>query len=63
MPTYEEKPWWELEGKPPPHEAQFEAEHERLRQERIRGRRERLDERERRRARTTVPPPGSPPAA
>jgi hypothetical protein len=32
--TRDEKPWWELEGKPPPHDSRFEAEAERLRQER-----------------------------
>ena len=55
--TNEEKPWWELEGKPPPHHAQFEAERERLRDERARTWRERLDKRERRRLKTSVPPP------
>jgi len=61
--THEEKPWWELEAKLPPHEERFEAERERLRAERARGWRARLDERERRRARTSVPPPETPPRA
>jgi len=58
MATYDEKPWWELEGKPPPHEAQFEAEAERLRRERATSWRERLEHRERQRGRSSVPPPG-----
>ena len=58
--THEEKPWWELEGRPPPHDAQFEAEAERPRQERTRTWRDRADERERRRSRTSVPPPPAP---
>lgn len=57
--THEEKPFWELEGKPPPHDTRFETEAERLRRERTRAWRERLEERERRRARTSVPPPPS----
>jgi hypothetical protein len=61
--THQEKPWWELAGQPPPHEAQFEAEEERLRLHRAISFRERLDERERRRAQTSVPPPDSPRAA
>jgi hypothetical protein len=56
--THEEKPWWELEGKPPPHNARFEAEAERLRQDRARRRVLQLEERERQRARDSVPPPG-----
>jgi hypothetical protein len=60
VPTYDEKPWWELEGKPPPHDARFETEAERLRRERARAWRERLDQREQRRARTSVPPPTQP---
>ena len=56
--THEEKPWWELEGKPPPHEARFEAEAERLRGERAKAWRERLEERDRQRTRTSLPPPG-----
>lgn len=55
--TYDEKPWWELAGKPPPHDEQFEAEAERLRRERARAHRERLEQREHRRARSSVPPP------
>jgi hypothetical protein len=55
--TYDEKPWWELEGKPPPHQAQFETEAERLRRERARAWREHLEERDHRRQRTSVPPP------
>jgi len=23
VPTYDEKPWWELEGEPPPHDGRF----------------------------------------
>ena len=59
MASYDEKPWWELEGKPPPHEAQFEAEAERLKRERSEAYSERLQERERRRSRTSIPPPGA----
>ena len=59
--THDEKPWWELEGKPPPYDSRFEAEAERLRQARGRAWRERTDERERRRARTSVPPPSAQP--
>ena len=59
-PRTEEKPSWELEGRRPPHDAQFEAEAERLRQERILTWRERADERARRRSRTSVPPPLAP---
>jgi hypothetical protein len=57
MATHEEKPWWELEGKPPPHDAPLEAERERLRRGRVISFRDRLEERERRRARTSIPPP------
>ena len=55
--THDEKSWWELQGKPPPHEARFEAEAERLRRDRTRAWRQRFDEREQRRAKTSVPPP------
>ena len=58
--THEEKPRWELEGRPTPHDAQFEAEAERLRQERTGTWRERAGEREQRRSRTSVPPPPAP---
>ena len=30
MPTHDEKPWWELEGRPPPWDAHFDDEAERL---------------------------------
>jgi hypothetical protein len=63
VPTYDDKPQWELEGRPPPHDARFEAEAERLRRERARAWRDRLDQREQRRARTSIPPPGPPRAA
>jgi hypothetical protein len=63
MATHEEKPWWELAGEPPPHEARFDEDRERLRAERARNWRAGVDERERRRARTSVPPPGLPPTA
>ena len=57
MPTYDELPAWELRGEPPPHEARFEAERERLR--RLRAAQWRVERRqiEARRARTSVPPP------
>lgn len=58
MPTHEDKPWWELEGKPPPHDARFEAERERLRAARAQAAAERAQAQDRRRARTSVPPPG-----
>ena len=32
MPTYDDLPGWELRGEPPPHDAQFERERERLRE-------------------------------
>ncbi len=63
MPTYDDKPWWEREGKRPPHEARFEAEAERLRGARALSFAERLAERERRRAARSVPPPEPPRAA
>jgi hypothetical protein len=55
--THDEKPWWELEGKAPPHDEQFEAEAERLRGERAHAYRQRLEQREQRRAHSSVPPP------
>jgi hypothetical protein len=63
MPTHDEKPWWELEGEAPPHDAAFEAEREYRREQRALSWQERLEERDRRRARTSVPPPESPPRA
>jgi hypothetical protein len=63
MPTYEDKPGWELEGRRPPHDEQFEAEAERLRHNRAMSFMDRLAERERRRALTSAPPPTVPPAA
>ena len=57
MPTHDELPVWELRGERPPHEQQYEAEQERLR--RLRAARAREDRAlvEKRRARTSVPPP------
>ena len=57
MPTHDELPGWELRGERPPHEAQFEAERERLRQLRVAEARERRQLVEKRRSRTSVPPP------
>ena len=57
MPTYDEKPGWELRGERPPFEEQYEREAERLRLERARAWRERKLEENARRARTSVPPP------
>lgn len=59
MPTHDELPAWELRGERPPHEAQFEAERERLRQLRAARAREDRALTEKRRARTSVPPPGT----
>lgn len=56
-PVHDEIPWWELKGLPPPHDARYEAERERLRLERARAHRKRLAERDRRRERSSVPPP------
>jgi hypothetical protein len=63
MATYEDKPWWELEGRPSPHEQLFEAERLRLRHERALASRARQDERQRQRALLSVGPPIWPPAA
>ena len=60
MATHEEKQWWEFEGRPAARDTQFEAEAQGLRQERTRTWRDRADERERRRSRTSVPPPAAP---
>ena len=57
MPTHDELPGWELRGERPPHEQLFEAERERLRQLRVTEARERRQLVEKRRARTSVPPP------
>ncbi len=57
MPTHDEIPAWELRGEPPPHERQFEIERERLRLLRAENAREEKRRIERRRARTSVPPP------
>ena len=57
MPTHDELPAWELRGEPPPYERQFELERERLRQERAAVARAARSALERRRARTSVPPP------
>jgi hypothetical protein len=59
MPTHDEKPWWELAGKPPPWDAQFDAEAERLRQLRARAYAERLRRRDDKREAGSVPPPSS----
>lgn len=59
MPTHDELPAWELRGERPPHEAQFEAERERLRLLRIAHARAERALKEKRRARTSVPPPGT----
>jgi len=63
MAVHEEKPQWELEARPSPHEELFEAERLRLRHQRALAWRARQDERERRRALQTVGPPTWPPAA
>jgi hypothetical protein len=60
MPTYDEKPWWELEGKRPPWDGQFDAEAERLRQLRASRYSEKLRRREEKRRSGSVPPPGPP---
>ena len=57
MPTHDELPGWELRGERPPHEERFEAERERLRQLRVAEARERRQLVEKRRSRTSVPPP------
>ena len=54
--THEENPWWELEGRPAPHVAQFQAEAERLRQERTRPWREHAEASASDGVRTSVPP-------
>lgn len=59
MPTHDEIPGWELRGEPPPHEEPFEAERERLRQWRAERAREQRALVEKRRARTSMPPPPS----
>lgn len=59
MPTHDELPSWELRGERPPHEKQFEAEHERLRKLRLAQAREQRALTEKRRARTSIPPPGT----
>jgi len=59
MPTHDELPAWELRGEPPPYEKQFEAERERLRRLRAAQAREERALLEKRRARTSVPPPSS----
>jgi hypothetical protein len=59
VPTHDELPGWELRGERPPHEAQFEAERERLRRVRAEQAREQRRIVEKRRARTSVPPPGA----
>ena len=61
MPTHDEKPWWELEGRPPPWDAHFDDEAERLRQLRAQGYAERLRRCERKRSQASTPPPASPP--
>jgi hypothetical protein len=61
MPTHDEKPWWELEGRPPPWDAHFDDEAERLRQLRAQGYAARLRRREHKRSRGSMPPPASSP--
>jgi hypothetical protein len=63
MPIYDEKPLSRLEDRRAPRAEQLEAEAERLRGERPRSFAERRAERERGRARPSVPPPALPPAA
>ncbi|HEV7461761.1 MAG TPA: hypothetical protein VGN78_14575 [Solirubrobacteraceae bacterium] len=62
MPTHDEKPWWELEDRPPPWDAHFDEEAERLRQLRARDYADRLRRRERKRSPDSVPPPPRPPS-
>jgi hypothetical protein len=50
MPTHDEKPWWELEGSPPPWDAHFDAEAERLRRIRAQDHADRLRRRKRKRS-------------
>lgn len=57
MPTYDDLPAWELRGEPPPHDAQYERERERLRQLRRTAAREKRAQDLQRRKRTSVPPP------
>ena len=57
MPTHDEKPWWELEGSPPPWDAHFDEEAERLRRLRAQDHADRLRRRERKRSPGSVPPP------
>jgi hypothetical protein len=59
MPTHDEKPWWELEGRPPPWDAHFDEEAERLRRLRAQDHADRLRRRERKRSPRSVPPPPS----
>jgi hypothetical protein len=59
MPTHDETPWWELEGRPPPWDAHFDEEAERLRRLRAQDHADRLRRRERKRSPGSVPPPPS----
>lgn len=63
MSRNDENPWPDFEPKPSPHEELFEADRRRLRHERALAWRERLEQRERRSAQNSSPPPGWPPAA
>ena len=56
MAAHNQKPWWELEGDAPPHNAPVEAERERLRSELARAWRSHLGPRDGAPVQTNVPP-------
>jgi len=57
MPNHNVTPWWELEGKSPPHSGPVEAERERLRSELARAWRSHLGQRDGHPVRTNAAPP------
>jgi hypothetical protein len=59
MPTHDDKPWWEVGGRPPPWDAHFDEEAERLRRLRAQGFADHLRRRDRKRSSGSVPPPSS----
>jgi hypothetical protein len=62
MPSNDELPWWELEGRPAPHDAHFDEEAERLWQWRARQYGEKIRRRDGKRADSSVAPPPNPQA-